>query len=171
MVVVITGPESSGKSTLSKRLSLEYGCCCISEYAREYLNSSSYTFQELEHIAQTQLKKISDAKLKTHADELVLADTGNLVLEIWFEEVFNQLPEGWSEHIKTAIPDLYLLCAPDIPWEKDELRENPADRQRLFEIYRQKLEDRGIEYVVLRGDLESRIAKAKKSIAKKKAAL
>ena len=171
MVVVITGPESSGKSTLSTHLSLEYGCCCISEYAREYLNSSSYTFQELEHIAQTQLKKISDAKLESHAEELVIADTGNLVLEIWFEEVFNQLPKRWSEQIEKAIPDLYLLCAIDIPWEHDALRENPDDRQRLFEIYQQKLDDRGIEYVVLQGDLESRIAKAKKSIAKKKAAL
>ena len=171
MVIVITGPESSGKSTISAHLAAEFDCVYITEYAREYLKSSNYTFEDVEHIAQTQLSRIAKAKQENDSDQLILADTGNLVLDIWFEELFKRVPKNWSESFSRAIPDLYLLCAPDIPWEQDELRENPNDRQRLFDIYQEKLESRGLNYVILNGDIETRIAKAKKSIAKKKAAL
>ena len=34
----------------------------------------------------------------------------------------------------------YLLLEPDIAWEADPLRENPDDRARLFDRYRELLQ-------------------------------
>lgn len=171
MVVVITGPESSGKSTLSKQLALDLGAKLIDEYARTFLSTPDYSFEDLEVIAHEQLRLIAKAKKNNSKDQLVISDTGDLVLEIWFEEKFNRLPAQWESLKKAAIPDLYFLCSADIPWESDKLRENPTDRDRLFQIYLQKLNAYGAEYYVMTGSEDERIAKAKKVMAKKKAAL
>lgn len=171
MVVVITGPESSGKSTLCKALSQEYNSIIVNEYAREFLKSSEYSFEDLEQIASTQLKNIAKAKNKAEKDQMVLADTSHIVLEIWFEERFGKAPESWQKDAQGSYSDLYLLCSPDIPWEEDPLRENPHDRQRLFELYKTKLTTYGLNYAILQGNQESRLTEAIKIIDKKKAAL
>ena len=171
MVVVITGPESSGKSTLSELLAKEYNCTLVPEYARKHLRSKNYTFQDVEHIAKVQLKSIAKAKEEMKTEQMVISDTGNFVLEIWFEERFERLPQEWPESSRETMPDLYLLCAPDIPWEEDELRESPNDRHRLFELYLKKLEQAGLDFQIVQGDVETRVAQAKKSIDKKKATL
>ena len=45
----------------------------------------------------------------------------------------------------------YLLCPPDLPWEADPLRENPHDRERLYDLYRRRLMDLGAIYQVISG--------------------
>jgi nicotinamide riboside kinase len=52
--------------------------------------------------------------------------------------------------------DHYFLCAPDIPWEPDPLRENPSDRDRLFEIYQRELVAFNRPFTILKGDLKTR---------------
>ena len=100
MVVIVTGPESSGKSTLCEALNQEYNSILVNEYAREFLKSSDYSFEDLEQIARTQLKNIAKAKDKAEKFQMVLADTGHIVLEIWFEERFGDLPKNWQQNIQ-----------------------------------------------------------------------
>ena len=171
MVVIVTGPESSGKSTLCEALNQEYNSILVNEYAREFLKSSDYSFEDLEQIARTQLKNIAKAKDKAEKSQMVLADTGHIVLEIWFEERFGDLPKNWQQNIQGSCADLYLLCASDIPWEEDPLRENPHDRHRLFDLYKAKLEAHQLNYSIVQGNQDTRLVEAMKIIDKKKAAL
>jgi nicotinamide riboside kinase len=52
--------------------------------------------------------------------------------------------------------DHYFLCAPDIPWEPDPLRENPLNREMLFGLYLEQLEKYGRNFTILTGHLENR---------------
>jgi nicotinamide riboside kinase len=87
---------------------------------------------------------------------LVIWDTDPMVYKIWVNEVYQ---EDWKE-IKDAIdqlhPDILLLCKPDIPWEYDPLRQNPNDRDRLFEIFEKEYRISNSDYIVIHGDHENR---------------
>jgi nicotinamide riboside kinase len=57
------GPESSGKTTLARQLSSNFGCSWVPEYAREYLEGlgRGYDEDDLKLIADRQLEAILKA--------------------------------------------------------------------------------------------------------------
>lgn len=61
--IVITGPESSGKSTLTKLLAKEYKTSFVQEYAREYLEKIDrpYELEDVLIMAKEQLKQEEEA--------------------------------------------------------------------------------------------------------------
>ena len=56
--IIVTGPESSGKTTLCKALSEHYNLPFTKEFAREYLTDlgKNYLQEDLLEIAKGQLK-------------------------------------------------------------------------------------------------------------------
>ncbi|HMP88251.1 MAG TPA: AAA family ATPase, partial [Lacibacter sp.] len=58
--------------------------------------------------------------------------------------------------------DLYLLCRPDLPWVKDELREYPdeATRLRLYHYYRELLMQQDTPWVEVSGSYDQRLQQA-----------
>ena len=145
--IVITGPESSGKTTLTKTIAKALNTDYTEEYAREYLNSnSSYKQEDLLLIAQGQLQKE-----KANLNPIAIHDTDLITIKIWSEYKYNQCNPWILEQIEQQKSKnrLYLLCKPDIPWEADPLRENPSNRAELFEIYKKELEDLGHDYFIV----------------------
>lgn len=150
-LIIITGPESSGKSTLMKSLCATTGAKGIDEYARTYLQKidRDYHTDDLLHIADKQMNEIHAAVKASH--RLVFSDTGPEVVEIWYEEKFGPAPEALKAMTKTLPKRHYLLCKPDLPWVEDPLRENPHDRDRLFNIYLDWLNLGGHSFSVVSG--------------------
>jgi len=58
------------------------------------------------------------------------------------------------------LPELYLICDYNIPWQPDPLRENPMDRAELFEIYLGAIIELKIPFVTLYGDNDQRLRAA-----------
>ena len=164
--VVLTGPESSGKSTLAQDLAQALGRPFAAEAARTYL--AEQPFRGIEdllaiHHAQRQAAETLEAlSSRGSANDLSVAieDTDALTTWIWAEEKFGHVPEEIQADFAQLPPMLYLLCHPEIPWEADPLRENPTDRDRLFMRHLALLEAYGHSYVVLRGDRSQRLAEA-----------
>jgi nicotinamide riboside kinase len=158
MLFVLTGPESTGKTAITYALARHFGVPAVPEIARDYLaESTGYLPCDLLHIAQLQ----ADAESLVVDRELAFGDTDQQVLYVWWQERFGAAPrvlieryrhQSWRRH--------YLLCAPDLPWETDPLRENPDDRDRLFSIYRNDLQARGLGYDVISGSGDERIEMA-----------
>ncbi|MGE4586649.1 MAG: AAA family ATPase [Mangrovibacterium sp.] len=165
-IIVLTGPESTAKSTLSSELALFFKGNCMQEYAREYLRGkSSYTYADVEIIAREQIRQYEAAR---RSDKLVFMDTWLIITRVWFEWVYGRVP-GWLDAAIVACPvDLYLLCRPDIPWQPDPLREHGGEeRNQLFLIYRDELEKRGFPYAELGGDGEERVRNARDAVQKR----
>ncbi len=162
MRVSLTGPESSGKSSLAAALAAYFGAAWVPEFAREYLetNGPAYTLADLELIARGQLAAEDAAAAKTPG--LLLCDTDLLVVKIWSEHAFGSCPAWMLAELDRPRYALTLLLAPDLPWTPDPLREHPdpADRWRFYELYRQELRARGWPFVEISGPPEQRSAKA-----------
>lgn len=64
--IVITGPESTGKSTITELLAKHYQTIWVKEYAREYLEklNKPYTFDDVLQMAKIQLEKENEAESK-----------------------------------------------------------------------------------------------------------
>jgi len=144
--IIITGPESSGKTTLCKALSKHFNISFAKEFARHYINSleRGYTQNDLVSIAKGQLE------CEFNYD---LLDTDLITIKIWSEYKYGSCDKWILTQIEKQKSEkrFYLLCKPDIPWQTDNQRENPNDREALFEIYKEKLDDLGHKYFIVEG--------------------
>lgn len=159
--IVITGPESTGKTTLAKQLAQTFNGLYVAEYAREYVEhlTGQYTYGDVENIAREQIDQYIQAKQSRV--KYVFFDTWLIITKVWFEWVFGTVP-GWIEDAISNCPvDLYLLCQPDLPWEPDSVRENGGEnRIKLFEKYKEELIQRKLNFVEISGEGDDRIQKA-----------
>ncbi len=162
--VAVTGPESSGKTTLASQLARHYDACLVTEYAREYLTElgRDYNKNDLDFISRKQLENESSA-VKT-GKPVIIFDTDIIVLKIWYEHKFGEVPEWLTSEISTRRYDLHLLTAPDVPYEPDPLRENPGKGQYFFQLFKSELESHGFDYRIINGRPDQRLIKAKKAI-------
>jgi len=147
--IAFTGPESSGKTTLAKWLSSFSGLPIIEEYARTYLaEKSNYKQEDLDQMAIKQTELWPKAGF--------IADTEMHVFQIWSQFKYIDVSPVISSLLNAQQFDHYFLCAPDIPWEADPLRENPHNRQELFELYLKELQLYGRPFTILTGDQKMR---------------
>ncbi|MEC7863727.1 MAG: ATP-binding protein [Bacteroidota bacterium] len=142
--IIVTGPESSGKTTLCKALSKYFKIPFSKEYAREYLNPliRDYTKEDLIKIAKGQLKSEQNSSL---------LDTDLITIKIWSYYKYDSCDNWILEQIeKQKIENrYYLLCKPDIAWKADPLRENTTNRKQLFEIYKEELKKLNHNYCIV----------------------
>ena len=154
MKIAFTGPECSGKSTVSKALAEQFQLPWVREFAREYLEGldRDYVTDDIITIAQHQYA--------LWKEDTFIADTEMLVCSIWYEEKTGNRSDEIESLLQAQEFDMYFLCKPDIPWEFDELRENSNDRERLFELYKTRLDEMELPYTVIEGNMEQRATQA-----------
>ena len=158
--IAFTGPESSGKTTMAELIAKAYSTSFIPEYAREFLKAkTTYTLADLDVIAKQQIELCKASK-----NTLVISDTEMAVMIIWSQEKFKEVSPIIQYLWEAQDFDHLFLCAPDIPWEADKLRENPLDRERLFVLYEVVLENSKKPFTILKGTIEQRIIACKKQM-------
>ena len=154
--IIITGPESSGKTTLCKALSEHFKISFSKEFAREYLSTINreYKEEDLLEIAKGQLQSETNSQL---------LDTDLITIKIWSEYKYGRCDKWILDQIeqKRSKKRFYLLCKPDIPWEADVLRENPITRDEIFKVYKRELEKLKLDFFIIDGKnrLEDSISK------------
>ena len=157
--IAITGPESTGKSTLAEKLAKHFNTDYIPEYSRTYLENfeGQYTENDVIEIAKKQHELILKEEDKN--PKILIADTEIIVCKIWIEYVFKHPNDTIEELLRRQNFDLYLLCDIDLPWVYDPLRENPniEERKELFEIYKNTLTKMNVPFGIVRGNDEERV--------------
>jgi len=161
--IVISGPESTGKSTLCTHLAAHYNTSWVPEYAREHLqkNGTNYTYNDLLTIARLQLA-LEDDIASTTRRGLLFVDTDMYVMKVWCEFVFGRCHQWILDRIAERKYTLYLLCNIDLPWVRDDLREYPdiEPRLKLFNIYKDKMINKHIPWKIISGNHEERLRTA-----------
>ena len=145
--IIVTGPESSGKTTLCKALSKHFNLPFSKEFAREYLDLLNRDYN------QNDLLKIAKKQLKSEQNTQLL-DTDLITIKIWSKYKYGSCDKWILSQIERQKSEnrYYLLCKADIPWEADPQRENPNDREKLFEIYKKETESLGHDYFIVEGE-------------------
>ncbi len=164
--VAFIGGESSGKTTLAQVLAERLGTAWVPEFGRKLWEQQGGELQapDLLRIAATQPQHEEQAA--QHAHRWLFCDTTPLVTLGYSGWMFGTAPEPLQGAAARAY-DLLFLCAPDIPFEQDGTRVGEEFRMRQHAWYLQQLQARGMEYVLLEGDLETRIARVQAELAKR----
>lgn len=150
--VVLTGPESVGKTTLTRQLAQHFNAAFVEEYGRSYTDKHGTQLSPLDfsHIAAGQLMW-EDQAAQNADNGLLFCDTDLMVTQIW-AEVYQQPCPAWIIDINHQRRyDLYLLLDTDIDWHDDGTREFPQLRQWHFERLRTELESRNCPYILISG--------------------
>ena len=148
------GPESTGKSTLAKRLATRYSTEFVPEVSREFISSNVFTVDDIITIGKAQTQRVLD---KTRvANRLLFCDTDVITTEIYCKHYLDEVPAILFELEKQVLYDRYFLFDVDVPWVADGVRDLGNQRQEMFDVFRSELATRGITYDILRGDFEQR---------------
>lgn len=164
--IAIVGPECTGKTSLATQLASICKTTWVPEHARTFLETLGrpYVTTDLLDIAKGQVQLEDDLALT--ADQLLICDTNLLVIKIWSEFKYNTCDLWIIENTLNRNYDLYFLTDIDMPWEEDPQRENPEQREELFGLYKNALDNMHVNYEVLSGNEEERLSKALAAIKK-----
>ena len=152
LVVVVTGSECTGKTTLARELAAGLGAPCSAEFARDYLGAKAAPLvaDDVEPIARGQIAQ-EDAAADA-ASGVVIKDTDLVSTVVYARHYYGSCP-AWIEQAAAArLGDVYLLLHPDVPWVADGLqRDRPDDRDLLHGLFRRRLQDLGAGMVDITG--------------------
>jgi NadR type nicotinamide-nucleotide adenylyltransferase len=162
--VVLTGSESTGKTTLAADLARHYHVLWVPEYVRSYaawkrapLDAGDVTPIALGQIA------VQDAAL-LRARGLLLLDTDLLSTAVYAEHYYGHCPAWVTQSVLARPADLYLLCGIDVPWTPDPQRDRPDDREAMQRLFRDALGSRGFPMVEVAGAWRDRFLAARTAI-------
>ncbi|WP_420603855.1 AAA family ATPase [Flagellimonas sp.] len=169
--IVLFGPESTGKTTLSQQLARHYNTVWVPEYAREYLqdkwNNERKTCEphDLLPIAEGQIRLENELSKKT--TDLLICDTDLLETKVYSEAYYiGHCDPILEKYALQNTYDLYFLTYIDTPWEPDDLRDKPNEREKMFKCFQEALEKYDRNFVILKGDKQTRLKTAIKHIDK-----
>ena len=165
--IAIIGPESTGKTELTKGLAKHFGGGWFPELAREYIENKNYqySFEDVENIARMQIEEENSKECKGSRN-ICFYDTDVIITKVWFEHKYNQVPNFVTNHLESRVIDFYILCLPDLPWEDDPVRENRDLRSFFFDWYQREIENLGTAYAVVGGFGNERLKNAVDAIEK-----
>ena len=155
--IILTGPESTGKTTMAQQLAAFYHTNWVEEYGREYFVNKGgiFSIQDISNIAEGQIAFEDKAVLT--ANKFLFCDTDLIVTQVWSEIYFKECPQEVIRKSYERHGDLYLLMDIDMPWEDDGTREFPHLREWHFNRLKEELDNRKLNYVIISGNYTERL--------------
>ena len=170
--VAIIGPESTGKTTLTKALAIHYQTTYVQEYARFYLepilhgrgiNISEMNFSEDDFLHIIKGQKVLEEIQSHNANRVLFCDTDPLFTTLWYRWIMNTSPSSeLTDFALKSSYDLYLVTKPDIPWIQDSVRykKMQSEGQVFFEQTIELLTKNNRPYHIINGQNEHRTHQA-----------
>ncbi len=164
--IALTGPESTGKTSLSMLVAETFDGVYVPEFSRSFLEKTNGFYEEgdLDTIAQGQY-----SHLVSHLaaeNRLIVSDTDMTVMKVWAQFKYRRVSQVIEQLYQEETFDHLFLCDTDIPWEEDPLREHPECREELFALYLELIQAKTKNFTIVKGSLEERLRQVEKVIIK-----
>lgn len=166
--IAFTGPESTGKTSLSMLVAETFNGVFVPEYARSFLEQKKgyYEEQDLDTIAFEQFNSL--AKQEVNKTRLLVSDTDMTVMKIWSQYKYGRVSPVIEQLYQEENFDHLFLCDTDIPWQEDPLREHPESRDELFVLYLEMIQAKTKNFTIVKGSLKERLMQVRQVIEEKK---
>ncbi len=162
--IVLFGPESTGKTSLSKALADHYNTHWVKEFARDYLQSKFDKTGEIcapkdiSPIVKGQIE--AENTLALTAKKFLFCDTNLLQTLVYANVYFKNYNTKYLESlIEQQDYGFYVLTDIDTPWVPDDLRDKPQEREEMLDRFEKELINRQVNYMKLSGSHETRLTK------------
>jgi NadR type nicotinamide-nucleotide adenylyltransferase len=158
--VCVTGPESTGKTTLARNLAEWAGAAWVPEASREHAlrKGGDLDVTDVGPIGRRHVTAADEAAERAceGGAPLLVLDTDLLSTVVYARHYYGVVPR-WIERAEPRRrADLYLLCDVDVPWIADGVRDRPLNREAMFDLFHRALSRRRAPTVVVRGDWSAR---------------
>jgi NadR type nicotinamide-nucleotide adenylyltransferase len=165
--LVVTGPESTGKTTLAAALATRLGAPLLAEASRDYaderaLRGRALTADDVDGIAQLAIAREDEALAR--APKLVVLDTDLMSTVVYARHYYGACPMWIEVEARARRGDLYLLCDIDLPWKADGVRDRPGQREGMFILFRDTLAEFGCKVEAVTGSGAARLRAASAAV-------
>ena len=167
--IVVTGSESTGKTTLARDLAAHFGAQWVPEQSRSYAERVRRELKadDVAPIASEQITAedaaIADALRR--GNRWLFLDTDLISTVVYARHYYGSCPPWIEAEARARRGDLYLLADIDLPWQPDSVRDRPRAREQLHAEFRSTLLEFKAEVCLVRGTGEHRLASALNCIA------
>ena len=156
----MTGPESTGKTTLARELAEWLNTEWVPEAARRMAErvARPLAAADVEPIAREHIALADAAAARALASGVrsLVLDTDLLSTLIYARHYYGRVARWIEDAERRRRADLYLLCDVDVPWRPDGVRDRPVDRTTMFAEFERALSRRRASVVVVRGTWSDR---------------
>lgn len=158
--IVITGAESTGKTTLCENLAQHFQTKWVPEYARLFLeaNNRHVIYEDIQEICKGHIEL--EEKTIYGANKYMFIDTDMIITKLYSLIYFKKVPDLVIDQILQRNYDLYLVLAPDVPWVEDPQRDLPHYRENFHAWLLHELASLNKKYYVITGSFSERFSKA-----------
>lgn len=168
--IAILGPESTGKSTLTKKLAKHFKSDHVEEFGRIYTEkygTDNLKLSDFKKIAKTQYK-MNFGSTK-NPKKYLFCDTEAITTKVFADLYIGKkdIPEI-EDIINKQKFDLYIVLDIDVSWVDDGTRDFPDARKSHLKKILDELNSRGLKYVLIsrEGDYKLRTLQAINEVKK-----
>lgn len=166
--IVVTGSESTGKTTLAEELAASYKALFVPEMARTYAEQRlaegfTLTADDVAPIARRAIAA-EDSALAGDPPRVFL-DTDLISTVVYARHYYGTCPAWIESTARERMGAMYLLCAPDLPWVADGVRDQPNHREEVHALFQRVLIEFGARVADVAGLGDARTATAIAAVA------
>jgi len=164
--IVLTGSESTGKSTLAAELADHFHAPLVPEFLRIYASGLETDLgpEDVDAIARGQIELEDRIASASAGRNLLILDTDLLSAVVYNHHYYGDCPAWIEEESRRRAGDLYLLTDLDAPWIPDRLRDRGERREEMHALFRSALSRRAVNWVPISGSWEVRRKRAVEAV-------
>jgi HTH-type transcriptional repressor of NAD biosynthesis genes len=171
--IVFIGPESSGKTTLCKKLAENFkiqwvpeACRLAAEKKQVDPNNIDFQFTLEEFQSMAYFQNEMEYNLQKQSDKLLICDNDSFSLTIWcerylgkyYDEIYKIYED--AKHLNNS-EKIYILTKPNVPFIQDGYRDGEHIRDWMYERFIEELNKYNMKYYLIESsDYEERYNKA-----------
>lgn len=163
--VVVTGSESTGKSTLAARLAAHFGVLGTPEFVRGYAEHKGAPIDDRDHraiaLGQTATQVRAEASARSAGHRLLLHDTDLVSTVVYCHHYVGQCLPAIEDEARRRLADHYLLLDIDVPWVPDGVRDREHRRHEVHALFEETLRRFRAPFTVIRGSWDDRFSLSK----------
>ncbi|MEP6834354.1 MAG: ATP-binding protein [Gemmatimonas sp.] len=158
--IVLTGSESTGKTTLVAQLAAHYSVEFVPEFVREYAAQKGEPVVMSDHGAVARGQMALENEYAERATTLLFQDADLLSTVAYYTHYSGGCPQWIVDEAVNRRPKLYLLSHIDTPWVADGIRDRGERREEMHQVFVDTLIRLNAPFVELSGLGEQRLQNA-----------